>query len=128
MKRAHRDAAEIERVQQLAGAALMQVNIEFGGDAVTQVSPAPAHPAIGLAVRAVFPPLRHLAPLGFGQTRPAPRPGPAGEPRHPIPVGAMHKARARLPVDATGRRGQPPRGPSSPMAISMAGMLPSPNQ
>jgi len=31
--------------QQLADAALMQMNIEFGGNAVTQVSTAPAHHA-----------------------------------------------------------------------------------
>ena len=32
----HRDAAEIQ-LQKLADAALLQMNIEFGGDAVTQV-------------------------------------------------------------------------------------------
>jgi len=32
----HRYAAEIQLVQQFADAALMQMNIEFGGDAVTQ--------------------------------------------------------------------------------------------
>jgi hypothetical protein len=81
----------------------MQMNMEFGGDAVTQVSPAPAHPAIGLAVRAVLHPLRHFAPLGLDEARLTARAGPVGEPRHPIPVGAMHKAARRLPVDATGR-------------------------
>jgi hypothetical protein len=59
--------------------ALMQMNIEFGGGAVTLVSTAPAHHAIGLEVRAVFYPLRHFAPLGFGQTRLTPRPGPVRE-------------------------------------------------
>src|SRR5580704_12437122 len=62
--RAHRHAAEIQLLQQLADTALMQMNFEFGGDAVTQVSTAPAHHAIGLEVRAVFHPLRHFAPLG----------------------------------------------------------------
>ena len=38
----HRHAAEIQLLQQLADAALMPVNIEFGGDAVTPVSTAPA--------------------------------------------------------------------------------------
>src|ERR1019366_9821637 len=35
--RTHRHAAEIQLLQQLADAALIQMNIEFGGDAVTQV-------------------------------------------------------------------------------------------
>ena len=34
----HRHAAEIQLLQQLADAALMQMNIEFGGDAVTLAS------------------------------------------------------------------------------------------
>ena len=49
-----RHAAEIQLLQQLADAALMQVNMEFGGDAVPQVSTAPAHHAIGLEVRGGF--------------------------------------------------------------------------
>ncbi len=56
----------------------MQLNIEFGGDAVTQVGTAPAHHAIGLAVRAVFHPLRHLTPLGLGEARLVARAGPIG--------------------------------------------------
>ena len=64
--RTHRDAAEIQLLQKLADAALMQMNIEFGGDAVTQVGTAPAYHAVGLGIRAVFRPLRHLAQLGFG--------------------------------------------------------------
>ncbi len=79
----HRYAAEIQLVQQFADATLMQMNIEFGGDAVTQVSTAPAHHAIGLEVRAVFYPLRYFAPLGFGQTRLTPRPGPVRRPAKP---------------------------------------------
>jgi hypothetical protein len=74
-------------LQQLADAALMQVNIEFGGDAVTQIGTAPAHHAIALAVRAVFHPLRHFGQLGFGQTRPARRAGPIREPGQAIRVG-----------------------------------------
>ena len=95
----------------LADAALMQMNIEFGGDAVTQVSTAPAHHAIGLEVRAVFYPLRHFAPLGFGQTRLAPRPGPVRQPSQAIRVVAMHPVAQRLPVHGTGLRGQHPRMP-----------------
>ena len=77
----------------LADAALMQMNIEFGGDVVTQVSTAPAHHAIGLEVRAVFYPLRHFAPLGFGQTKLTPRPGPV-QPSQAIRVVAMHPGHA----------------------------------
>ena len=84
--RTHRHAAEIQLLQQLADAALVQMNIEFGGNAVTQVSTAPAHHAIGLEVRAVFHPLRHFAPLGFGQTRLTPRPGPVRQPGQAIRV------------------------------------------
>src|SRR5580704_12945668 len=73
-----RHAAEIQLLQQLADAALIQLNIEFGGDAVTQVGTAPAHHAIGLAVRAVFHPRRHLTPLGLGAARLAARAGPPG--------------------------------------------------
>src|SRR3984893_8580566 len=72
----HRDAAEIQLLQKLADAALMQMNIEFGGDAVTQVGTAPAYHGVGLGIRAVFHPLRHLAQLGFGQTRLTPRLAP----------------------------------------------------
>src|SRR3982074_3501598 len=43
-----RHAAEIQLLQKLADAALMQVNIEFGGDAVPQVGTAPAYHAIRL--------------------------------------------------------------------------------
>jgi hypothetical protein len=42
----HRRAAEIQLLQQLADAALIQMNMEFGGDAVTPVGPAPAHDAV----------------------------------------------------------------------------------
>ena len=104
-----RHAAEIQLLQQLADAALMQMNIEFGGDAVTQISTAPAHHAIGLEVRAVFYPLRHFAPLGLGQTRLTPRPGPVRQPRQAIRVVANNPVAQRLPVHATGLRGQPPR-------------------
>ncbi|MGH6853361.1 MAG: hypothetical protein ACREDJ_09255, partial [Methylocella sp.] len=38
---------------------------------VTRAGPAPARHTSGLAVRAVVRQLRRLAPLGFGQTRPA---------------------------------------------------------
>src|SRR6202011_5297481 len=48
-----RHAAEIQLLQQL-----MQMNMEFGGDAVPQVSTAPAHHAIGLEVRTASPPTR----------------------------------------------------------------------
>src|ERR1700704_6675124 len=71
---------EIQLLQKLADAALMQMNIEFDGDAVTQVGTAPAYHAVGLGIRAVFHPLRHLAQLGFGQTRLTPRPGPVPRP------------------------------------------------
>ena len=77
-RRTHRDAAEIQLLQKLADAALMQMNIEFGGDAVTQVGTAPAYHAVGLGIRAVFHPLRHLTPLGLGEARPAARAGPIG--------------------------------------------------
>ena len=90
---------------------LMQMNIEFGGDAVTQVSTAPAHHAISLEVRAVFYPLRYFAPLGFGQTRLTPRPGPVRQPSQAIRVVAMHPVAQRLPVHGTGLRGQHPRMP-----------------
>lgn len=89
----------------------MQVDIEFGGDAVPQVGTAPAYHAIGLAVRAIFHPLRHFAPLGFGQTRPAPRPGPVRQPGQAIRVVANYPIAQRLPVHATGLRGQQPRMP-----------------
>src|SRR6202023_2938737 len=65
-----RHAAEIQLLQQLADAALMQMNMEFGGDAVPQVSTAPAHHAIGLEVRTALHPLGHLTPLGLGGARP----------------------------------------------------------
>src|ERR1700730_12056336 len=64
-----RHAAEIQLLQQLADAALMQMNMEFGGDAVPQVSTAPAHHAIGLEVRTALHPLGHLTPLGLGEAR-----------------------------------------------------------
>ena len=69
----HAQDRTVETLQKLADAALMQMNIEFGGDAVTQVGTAPAYHAVGLAIRAVLHPLRHLAQLGFGQTRLTPR-------------------------------------------------------
>ena len=89
----------------------MQVNMEFGGDAVTQVSTAPAHHAIGLEVRAVFYPLRHFAPLGLGQTRLTPRPVPVREPRQAFRNVANNPVAQRLPVHPTGLRGHPPRMP-----------------
>jgi hypothetical protein len=110
----HRHAAEIQLLQQLTDAALMQMNIEFGGDAVTQVGTAPAHHAVGLEVGAVFYPLRHFAPLGFGQTRLTPRPRPVREPRQAIPVVTNDPIAQRLPVHATGLRGHPPRMPIQP--------------
>ena len=74
-----RHAAEIQLLQQLADAALMQMNIEFGGDAVTQISTAPAHHAIGLEVRAVF---YHFATRSAGPRPDAAdaRPGPVRQP------------------------------------------------
>ena len=74
----------------------MQVNIEFGGDAVPQVGTAPAYHAIRLEVRAIFYPLRHFAPLGFGQTRLTPRPGPVRQPGQATRVVAMHPVAQRL--------------------------------
>ena len=64
----------------------MQANIEFGGDAIPQIGTAPAHHPIGLAVRAVFHPLRHFAQLGCGQTRLAARPWPVREPGQAIDI------------------------------------------
>jgi len=107
--RTHRHAAEIQLLQQLADAALVQMNIEFGGNAVTQVSTAPAHHAIGLEVRAVFHPLRHFAPLGFGQTRLTPRPGPVRQPAKPSAFVAMHQSRSVCRSMALALRGQQPR-------------------
>src|ERR1019366_9109671 len=75
----------------------MQMNIEFGGDAVTQISTAPAHHAIGVEVRAVFYPLRHFAPLGFGQTRLTPGPGPSAQPSHPRCSDAPSRAASAGP-------------------------------
>jgi hypothetical protein len=63
MKRAHRDAAEIKRVQQLADTALMHADAKVRGDAVTQIGTAPARHPVCLAVRAALNPLRHLGPL-----------------------------------------------------------------
>src|ERR1700730_16962570 len=89
--------------------ALMQMNIEFGGDAGTQVGTAPAYHAVGLGIRAVFHPLRHLAQLGFGQTRLTPRPGPVREPRQAVGVVAMNPVAQRLAIHSPGLRGSPPR-------------------
>jgi hypothetical protein len=87
----------------------MQMNIEFGGDAITQVSTAPAHHAIGLEVRAVFYPLRYFNLLGFGQTRLTPRPGSVRQPGQAIRVVTMHPVAQRLPVHGTGLCRQQPR-------------------
>jgi hypothetical protein len=51
----------------------MQVNIEFGGDAVTQIGTAPAHHAIALAVRTVFS--HFAASLNWASARRGRRPG-----------------------------------------------------
>jgi hypothetical protein len=51
-------------------------------------------------------PLRHFAPLGFGQTRLTPSPGPVRQPRKAIRVGANYPIARRLPVQATGLRGR----------------------
>jgi hypothetical protein len=56
----------------------MQVNMEFGGDAVPQVGTAPAHHAIRLEIRAALHPRGHLTPLGLGEARLAARAGPIG--------------------------------------------------
>ena len=74
----------------------MQINIEFGGDAVTQVSTAPAHHAIGLEVRAVFYPLRYFAPLASVRRADA-QAGPVRQPSQAIRVVAMHPVAQRLP-------------------------------
>jgi hypothetical protein len=59
----HGHAAEVQLLQKLADAALMQANMEFGGDAVPQIGAAPAHHAIGLEVRAALHPRGHLVSL-----------------------------------------------------------------
>ena len=56
----------------------MQMNMEFGGDAVTQVGTAPAHHAVGLDVRTALHSLSDLTPLGLGEARLAARAGPIG--------------------------------------------------
>jgi hypothetical protein len=128
------DQIQTFTLQRFADAALMQVNIEFRGDAVTQIGTAPAHHAITLAVGTVFHPLRHFAPLGFGQTQPARRAGPIREPGQAIRVGTntlrqpfqpaapagtfgwLRPVARRLPVPAGAA---PSRAcPSSPTAIA----------
>jgi hypothetical protein len=96
VKRAPRNAAEIKRVQQLAGAMRMRMNIEFGGDAVTRIGTAPAHHATGLAARAIFHPLRHFAPRACAARRRA------------CPSRTMAIARMRAPA------WHPPREPPPP--------------
>ena len=88
-----RHVAEIQPLQKLADAALMQVNMKFRGDAVTQVGTAPAHHAIRLEVRAALYPLGHLTPLGLGEARLAARAGELSA------RSASERSRASLPID-----------------------------
>ena len=105
MQRTRRQTAITELAQQLADAALMQIDAKMPSHAVAQVNPAEPHAAIGREVRPLVHPGGNLGPLGLRQTRRPTTPRSIGKPVQPGLVVAMHPVPQRLPVHAAGLRG-----------------------
>ena len=68
VQRTHRNAAEVQLVEELADAAFMQRNRKFVCDAISQIATAPAHNTIFRQVRAILNPARQVSHLHSGQT------------------------------------------------------------
>jgi hypothetical protein len=91
MARTHRDAPEPQTPQQLADAALMQVNAERGSNLLLQVDPSPADNAVHFQVRTGPHPCGDLL-LVLGAELGLRSPGvrPIAQSSHTVRVVAMH--------------------------------------